>query len=152
MAEDVLNLLLGTVNFLIKVDAYVVDHEPVLVTHVSLSQLFVLVHGLGHRLVAGFVIQRCVKLLSTIGSCHHMQDCIVAVVSHHDHIHVEVVHEGLPFGATHVGRTIEESPIDKDDDRLVSDHLANLEEALLERNLQAHQSFLEEKSLLLRKS
>ena len=78
-----------------------------------------------------------------------MQDTVIPVITQRHDCHTKVIHESLPLSATHVSRAIEKSAINKNHNVLISDHLTDLKEAFLKRNLESHEAFLEHEALLL---
>jgi len=118
------------------------------VAHVGLLEAAILCDGLVDRLVAGLVVEAGVELLSSSCCSNHMQDGVVAVVSKHDHAHVQIVHDGLPVLRGDIRRAIAQAAVNQNNDVLVGDHLANVKETLFKCNLQAHQTLLECKALL----
>ena len=113
----------------------VVDEAKVFVAHVGGLDPIVPLNGFLGTFVACFVVLTSVRLDSSIGRCNQMQDCIISIVSHHNLIHAEVVHQGLPFLRAYVRLPIHQSAVNQDYNLLVVYHLSNLQEAFLEGDL-----------------
>ena len=148
MAENALYLLLGIVYFTFEISASVIDHSPIFVTHVGLTKLFVFTDGFGDWLVSRFICQCGIKLCGSIRRCYHVQNTIIPIIPHRDDIHVEIVHESLPFCFANVGWAIEKTTVDQNHYVLICNHLANFEETVFKSNLKTHQGFLERQPLL----
>ena len=95
-------LLLRVVHFGLEILVRVVDEAKVFVTHVGGLNALVPLNGFLDAFVTSFVVLTTVGFNSTFSCCNHMQDSIITIVSHHNLIHAQVVHQGLPFLLAHV--------------------------------------------------
>jgi len=96
VAQDVLYLLLSSLDLGIKIRSTIVNNEEAGMSLVRLLKLVVFLNGFLFGLVASVVSQAVIELVSAVGCSHHVDDGIVANISELDDIHTKVVHQRLP--------------------------------------------------------
>jgi len=136
--KNIENLLFGSSNFRVEIDEIIANQNVLFVALISLLDSLVFIFGLFNSLVSGFVRLVIIVGLGSIGRRHQVQNSVVAVVTQDRVVVTSVVTKRLPDLFRHISAPIKKPTINQNDDRLVSHHLGDLEESVLERGLLFH--------------
>ena len=108
----------------------------------GIDQLFVQSDGFFDRLVAGLVVETSVELSSTVCSCHHVHNSLIAAVTKLDSAPVGLIKQSLPYLVCSIGISVHDSTIAEDHCGAVAFQCC-LEEYIFQGHLRLHDLNLE---------
>jgi len=137
MPQNVVHILLDSLDLAVEVLAFVVNQHPSRVAHVRFSQLLVLFARFLMRFIPRDIIDTRVELFCAVSRRNHVQNSVIAIITKHGQIAVHIVQKRLPVLLTHIGAAIKQTPINQDNHVFI-DHLGNVDESVLKFSLKLH--------------